>query len=320
MNATVFLEVDRISHEVPGSFRLQPLSFIQEEGLRIAIAGETGSGKTTVLRIIAGLLQPATGSVKLRGDLVPGPAQKLVPGHPAIAYLSQYFELPKSLRVEQVLSYASRMSDLAADRIYRICEIGHLMDRRTDQLSGGERQRIALARLLVTSPELLLLDEPYSNLDAMHRLQMKSVIERIGDQLGITTILVSHDASDTLPWADHLMVMQEGRVIQQGPPEVVYRKPVSEYAGALFGRYNLFPIDPAIPEKMAFLRPDDLVITNEADFDFKGKVVRLNFNGPYYEIQVDTGERILTTLESRPSVTLGEQVRLAVLPERVHFL
>ncbi|MFM7329080.1 MAG: ATP-binding cassette domain-containing protein, partial [Bacteroidota bacterium] len=141
----VLLEVDRITLESNGSFRLQPLSFIQEAGLKIAIAGETGSGKTTVLRIIAGLAQPSAGSVKLRGEPVPGPAQKLVPGHPSIAYLSQYFELPKSLRVGQVLSYASNISDMAADRIHRICEIGHLMDRRTDQLSGGERQRIALA-------------------------------------------------------------------------------------------------------------------------------------------------------------------------------
>ncbi|MFM8349285.1 MAG: ABC transporter ATP-binding protein, partial [Bacteroidota bacterium] len=293
----VLLEVDRITLESNGSFRLQPLSFIQEAGLKIAIAGETGSGKTTVLRIIAGLAQPSAGSVKLRGELVPGPAQKLVPGHPSIAYLSQYFELPKSLRVGQVLSYASNISDMAADRIHRICEIGHLMDRRTDQLSGGERQRIALARLLVTAPELLLLDEPFSNLDAMHRLQMKSVIERIGDQLGITSILVSHDASDTLPWADHLMVMHEGTVIQQGHPEVIYRRPVSEYAGALFGRYNLFPVDPALPDKLAFLRPDDLVITDSPDADFSGKVVRLNFHGPYYEVQIDTGDRILTTFE-----------------------
>ena len=316
----VLLEVDKITLDPNGSFQLLPFSLIQEAGLKIAIAGETGSGKTTVLRIIAGLTQPTSGTVKLNGEPVPGPAQKLVPGHPSIAYLSQFFELPKSLRVGQVLSYASRISEMAADRIHRICEIGHLMDRRTDQLSGGERQRIALAKLLVTAPELLLLDEPFSNLDAMHRLQMKSVIERIGDQLGITTMLVSHDAADTLPWADHLLLMQDGRVIQQGHPEVIYRRPVSEYAGALFGRYNLFPVDPALPGKLAFLRPDDLVITDSPEADFSGTVVRLNFHGPFYEIQVDIGERILTTLQSRPAVSVGDQVRLAVLPERVHFL
>ncbi|MFM7327385.1 MAG: TOBE domain-containing protein, partial [Bacteroidota bacterium] len=109
-------------------------------------------------------------------------------------------------------------------------------------------------------------------------------------------------------------------VIQQGHPEVIYRRPVSEYAGALFGRYNLFPVDPAMPDKLAFLRPDDLVITDSPDADFSGKVVRLNFHGPYYEVQIDTGDRILTTFEHRPTVAVGDHVRLAVLPERVHFL
>ena len=212
------------------------------------------------------------------------------------------------------------MSEPAADRIHRICEIDHLMDRRTDQLSGGERQRIALAKLLVTAPELLLLDEPFSNLDPMHRLQMKDVVNRVGDQLGITTIMVSHDASDNLPWADLLMVMKEGRLVQQGPPALIYRKPVSEYVGGLFGRYNLFQVDPAMPDKMAFLRPDDLEFTTGPYYDFEGRVVRLSFLGPYYEIHVDVGGQLLIVFESRPTVSVGERVRLAILPERVHFL
>jgi len=316
----IILDVDAISYTIPGSFRLHPLSFIQEEGLKIAIAGETGSGKTTVLKIIAGLIQPETGTVRLRGEPVRGPGQKLVPGHHQIAYLSQFFELPKSLRVGQVLGYASRMSDQAADRIHRICEIDHLLERRTEHLSGGERQRIALARLLVTAPDLLLLDEPFSNLDAVHRLQMKDVVDRVGEQLGITTIMVSHDASDNLPWADVVFVLKEGRLVQQGPPELIYRKPVSEYVGGLFGRYNLFPVDASHPEKKAFLRPDDMVFTNGPDFDFEGRIIRLNFQGAFYEIHVEVGKQVLTVIESRPTVSTGDHVRLSVLPERVHFM
>lgn len=314
-----FLEVSKISYSLPG-FTLEELSFVQEEGLRVAFAGETGSGKTTVLKLIGALLQPTGGSIMLRGEPVQGPANKLVPGHERIAYLSQFFELPKFLRVEQALRYASKMSEHALNRIIRICEVDHLLDRKTDQLSGGERQRIALARLLVTAPDLLLLDEPFSNLDAMHRIQMKSVLERVGDQLGITSILVSHDSNDTLPWADVIYILQDGQLVQQAKPELVYRRPVNAYVASLFGKYNLFPIDANTPDRQVFLRPDDLIFTDSEDFDLSGTVSRISFNGPHYEVQVETDRGLITTLTSKPSFRIGDPVKLSVLPERVHFM
>lgn len=314
-----FLEVSKLTYHVPG-FDLQELSFRQEEGVRVAFAGETGSGKTTVLKLIGALLQPAGGSVRLRGELIPGPVNRLVLGHDGIAYLSQFFELPKFLRVEQALAYSNRMSEMALNRIIRICEIDHLMERKTDQLSGGERQRIALARLLVTSPDLLLLDEPFSNLDAMHRIQMKAVLERISDQLGITSILVSHDSNDTLPWADIIYILQDGKLVQEGRPELLYRRPANAYVASLFGKYNLFPMDPNSPGQQIFLRPDDLVITDAEDFDLAGTVSRISFNGPHYEIQVETDRGLITVLSPRPACRMGDLIKMAVLPERVHFM
>jgi len=314
------LEFDRVSFSHSSGFRLEELSFKLEEGERLAIAGETGSGKTTILKLVAGLLQPHSGTIRLNGKPVEGPRTKLVPGHERIAYLSQYFEVQKFLRIEQVLAYASRMSALSANRIYRICEIDHLMERTTDQLSGGERQRVALARLLVQSPDLLLLDEPYSNLDSVHRNQMKSVVDRIGDQLGITSLLVSHDATDSLSWAQDILVLEHGRRVQQAAPEIIYRRPVSEYVAALFGRYNLFPIDPTIPDNLAMLRPDDLYLVEDDPFEFEGDVLRISFNGPYYEIQVETPQAVLSVNSGKPSCAVGDHVRLAVVPERVHFL
>lgn len=314
-----FLEVSKVNYTVPG-FSLDQLSFTQEEGVKIAFAGETGSGKTTVLKLIGGLLQPDSGTITLRNQVVQGPSEKLVPGHEQIAYLSQFFELPKFLRVEQVLKYASGMSEPALNRIIRICEIDHLLERKTDQLSGGERQRIALARLLVTAPELLLLDEPFSNLDAMHRIQMKYVLERVSDQLGITSILVSHDSGDTLPWADFIFILQDGQLIQQGRPEQIYRKPVNDYAASLFGKFNLFPIDVNSPEHQVFLRPDDLVFTDSQDAELTGVVSRINFNGPHYEVQVETDRGLITVISPKPNFKTGDQVNMSVLPERVHFM
>jgi iron(III) transport system ATP-binding protein len=314
-----FLEVSRVTYNLSG-FSLGELSFTQEEGVKIAFAGETGSGKTTILKLIGGLLQPDSGSITLHNQLVQGPAEKLVPGHEQIAYLSQFFELPKFLRVEQVLQYASAMSEPALNRIIRICEIDHLLERKTDQLSGGERQRIALARLLVTGPELLLLDEPFSNLDSMHRIQMKYVLERVSDQLGITSILVSHDSGDTLPWADFIFVLQDGQLVQQGRPEQIYRKPVNAYAASLFGKYNLFPIDAQSPDQQVFLRPDDLVFTDSADAEFTGTVNRISFNGPHYEVHVETDRGLITVTSAKPAFKTGDRVKMSVLPERVHFM
>src|SRR5580692_2230502 len=148
---------------------LSGISFVQQKGQKLALAGATGSGKSTLLKMIAGLLQPDEGEIWLDGQRVRGPLETLVPGHPGVAYLSQHFELWNNYRVGEILSYANDLSDEEAGTLYEMCRIDRLLGRRTDQLSGGERQRIALARLLVKPPRLLLLDEPYSNLDRIHK-------------------------------------------------------------------------------------------------------------------------------------------------------
>src|SRR5262245_42297680 len=130
------LNVLGISKKDERGFELKNISFTQEKFSKIAIAGETGSGKSTLLKIIAGLIQPDSGTALFEGKKILGPNDKLVPGHPGIAYLSQHFELPINLRVEQVLEYANLLTDEAATALYEICEISHLVKRRTNQLSG----------------------------------------------------------------------------------------------------------------------------------------------------------------------------------------
>jgi ABC-type sugar transport system ATPase subunit len=184
-------------------------------------------------------VQPDTGEVLFENERVLGPEEKLIPGHPHIAYLSQYFELRNNYRVEEILAMANKMSDKEAQTIYEVCRISHLLKRRTDQLSGGEKQRIATARLLIASPKLLLLDEPYSNLDMVHKTILKSVIRDIGEKLSITCLMISHDPLDTLSWADEIIVMKDGQIIQQGTPKQIYTEPANEYTAGLFGKFNL---------------------------------------------------------------------------------
>ncbi|HWB93730.1 MAG TPA: ATP-binding cassette domain-containing protein [Puia sp.] len=227
---------------------LDNISFTLRKGRRLAIAGETGSGKSNLLKIIGGLAAPVKGAVWFEGRRVRGPLERLIPGEPGIAYLSQHFELWHNYHVEEVLSYANDLSPEDATGLYRLCHIDHLLQRRTDQLSGGERQRIALARLLVHPPRLLLLDEPFSNLDMIHKRILKKVIADSACRFDITCILVSHDPRDILPWAHEVLVLREGRSIQQGSPIEVYSRPVDEYTAALLGDYT--------KENGRFFRPE----------------------------------------------------------------
>ena len=315
----MLLTVSKIHKEGDGHFVLKNISFKQKKQQKIAIVGETGSGKSTLLKIISGLVQQEEGEVWLDKEKVKGPSEKLVPGHPAIAYLSQYFELQKFLTVEQILTYANLLSQKEANALYEICQIDHLLQRKTDQLSGGEKQRIALTRLLISSPQLLLLDEPFSHLDMIHKNTLKSVIDTICNKLKITCILVSHDQSDTLSWADKILVMKEGEIIQEGPPEKIYRHPVNEYVAGLFGRYNV--MTPALAKvflagekvKREFLRPEDFSIAKKGEMATRGKVKRVNFFGGYYEVEVSLLETLITVQTRARNIKAGDRVYVSLI-------
>lgn len=313
------LEVSQISKQEQGVYLLKDVSFTQSEFQKIAIAGATGSGKSTLLKIIAGLEQADAGEVLFDGVRIRGPYEKLIPGHHLIAYLSQHFELRNHYRVEELLQMANLLEEQEAKEIYEVCRIDHLLKRWTHQLSGGERQRISLARLLVTTPKLLVLDEPYSNLDAIHTQTLKSVVNDIGDKLKISCILVSHDPHDMLPWADEIIVLQEGSIIQNGTPELIYREPLDEYVAGLFGKFNIISLDLALHfsdvadfqmnQFNGFIRPEDFIIVPNAENGLKGEVLRTSFMGNYYELEVNIdGETII--MNSNKSYQSGEMVTI----------
>ena len=271
---------------------VRSINFVQQPSEKIAIAGATGSGKTTLLKIIAGLIQPYAGEVLFEGEKIKGPLEKLLPGHPQIAYLSQNFELRNNYHVEELLQMANKLPLDDAALVYEVCRIDHLTKRKSNELSGGERQRIAFAKALVTSPKLLLLDEPFSNLDAIHRNVLKAVINDVHERLNTTCILVSHDPSDLLSWADEIIILNSGKIIQRGSPEEVYTHPVNEYAAALFGKYNslspeLIRLFPSLQNDIRrFLRPGDFRISRDSN-GVESKVERSSFLGTYYEAELN---------------------------------
>lgn len=267
---------------------LKNINFTQQAFEKLAVAGATGSGKTSLLKIIAGLITPTEGEVLFEGTRVKGPEEKLIAGHPQIAYLSQQFELLSHYRVEEIAEMKNLLSKTDAETIYQVCRIDHLLKRWTHQLSGGEKQRIALARLLIAAPKLLLLDEPYSNLDVIHKNILKNVIKDIGEQLKITCILVSHDPVDVLSWADTILVLKDGRLIQRGTPAEVYYQPVNEYTAGLFGKFNVAhnSVFPNISTSYRFIRPELLSISFNGN-GVQGTVINITFMGSYYEYKID---------------------------------
>ena len=211
-----------------------------------------------------------------------------------------------------------------------MCEISHLLERKTDELSGGERQRIALAKLLITSPQLLLLDEPYSNLDMVHRNTLKGVLEKICKQLKITCILVSHEPSDVLSWADKIIVMKDGQIVQKDSSEKIYRKPANEYVAGLFGNYNLINGAKAAwmdvlwgikaSKKNLLIRPENFKIVTKKHKAISGKVVDVNYFGSYYEVEVRVDEYNILIRTKKDKVKRGDRVYVKCSLEDVCYL
>jgi ABC-type sugar transport system ATPase subunit len=324
------LNVSGVYRQEGTNLVVKDISFTQNKFQKIAVAGETGSGKSTLLKMIAGLVQPTSGTVYFEGNRVLGPEEILLPGHPAIAYLSQHFELRNNYRVNELLSMANKITDEEADIIYNVCRISHLLNRKTDQLSGGEKQRIAMARLLTTAPRLLLLDEPFSNLDTPHKNMMKAVVRDISDILNITCLLVSHDPVDILSWADEIMVMKDGQIIQKGTPEQVYKQPVDEYTAALFGTYNIISValikelaelfDININGKDICVRPENFTITSYSNGALHGKVNKVLFCGSYYELEVQVHNDVLIVKTHFRDIKEGDSIYLYLSQNDVGYV
>lgn len=323
------LKVSNVTRQIEDTVAVNAVSFTQQKLEKIAISGETGSGKSTLLKMIAGLIQPDSGTIHFEKKRIAGPDEKLVAGHPDIAYLSQHFELQKFLRVEQVLEYANKLTADEAQTVFEICRIDHLLKRKTDELSGGEKQRIAIARLLISAPKLLLLDEPFSNLDMTQRNTLKTVLEDICKGLKITCILVSHDPQDVLTWADKILIMLNGSVVQKGVPENVYKMPVNSYTAGLFGKFSTItlaetsmpiPGRSKIRQKELFLRPENLQLVSKKDKSVKGSVTKVVFTGNSYELELATATEELIVQTEKSKYKSGDTVYISLTPAYIALL
>lgn len=228
------------------------VNLVVEQGEMVVFLGPSGCGKTTTLRMVAGFELPTSGSITIQGkDMTSVPVNRR-----GIGFVFQSYALFPHMSVERNVAYGLKSRGEAESAIgpkvqaaLDLVGLGGAGRRFPGQLSGGEQQRVALARVLVMEPTLLLMDEPLSNLDAKLRIRMRSEIRRIQKKLGITCLYVTHDQAEALTMADRVVVMNRGRVEQIGTPREMYSTPNSAFVADFIGQANIIPLP--------FLRMED---------------------------------------------------------------
>ena len=359
------LALDRVSKRFSAeAAAVDSVSLSIRRGEVFTLLGPSGCGKTTTLRLVAGLERPDAGEITLRDRVVASAARRLfvVPNQRNLGMVFQSYAVWPHMTVFENVAYPLRLRGLAKaavrDRVARVLDLvglGGLEARPGTLLSGGQMQRLALCRALVYEPDLLLLDEPFSNLDAKLREQMRMEVKLLQRRLGITVLFVTHDQVEALSLSDRIAVMHGGRVEQVGSPRALYERPASAFvrdflgqtvvlsgrvtadqndgyfsvafngplAGrTLAGRCAAASLVPGAAATVA-IRPEDIRIapddpTRSEVPHLLGTIDALAFVGDRYEARVSLGDHCIVLLLTRAREWReGERVRLGFPPERV---
>ncbi|UTF53564.1 ABC transporter ATP-binding protein [Natronosalvus rutilus] len=267
------------------------LSLEVEDGEFVTVVGPSGCGKTTTLRMIAGLEKPTTGPIFLGDEEITNQSAR----NRDIAMVFQNYALYPHKTVFQNMAFGLRMStDLSkAERTEKVqwaaemMDIEELLDQKPDELSGGQKQRVALGRAIVREPKLFLFDEPLSNLDAKLRTTMRAEIQRLQDELGITSVYVTHDQEEAMTMGDKIVILNDGELQQVGAPTHVYDKPANEFVGGFVGSPSMNFL-----EVVARTSGNSLVLTDGEDFRYS--------LSPEYAADIDVEDGQPVTLGIRP--------------------
>lgn len=265
----------------------------------IALAGESGCGKSTLLSLIYGLLDWQKGGIIFEGRKLMGPKGNLVPGEPDMKFVAQHFDLmPYATVAENVGKFISNIHlTKKKETVSELLEVVGLEDfaqTLPKYLSGGQQQRVAIARALSVTPKLLVLDEPFSNLDFSRKIGLREKLFRYVKQHHISLIISTHELQDIIPWLDQIVVLENGKTVQNGSPEEVFRNPESPYVAELFGEVNIFSgkeMSGYGLQKFAYY-PGDIKITGSGH---EAEVLESRFAGSHYwnKIRMEDKELIV---------------------------
>jgi sulfate transport system ATP-binding protein len=263
-----FVAIDQLSLDVP-------------TGALVALLGPSGCGKSTLLRMIAGLERVDSGQVFINGQEVTG----LTTQERQVGFVFQHFALFKHRTVRQNLAFGLELRRWPKEKIrnrveelLQLVQLGGYGNRYPSQLSGGQRQRVSLARALAVEPRLLLLDEPFSALDAKVRKELRAWLRNLHDEMHVTTVIVTHDQEEAMEVADRIVVMNEGRIEQIGTPAEIYDHPATPFVMGFVGAVNVLPggtlprpsvaaAQALAPESPLFIRPHDVEVFRDSQED-----------------------------------------------------
>ena len=321
-----FVSVEQLEKTFGDTPVFRDINFTIERGEFITLLGPSSCGKSTLLRCIAGLTPVNSGRILLNGqNLVP-----LSPQKRDIGMVFQSYALFPNMTVEQNVAFGLRMHKVKAQEIrqrvgevLRLVELQDFAGRYPQQLSGGQCQRVALARSLVTRPRLLLLDEPLSALDARIRKHLREQIRQIQQELGLTTIFVTHDQEEALTMSDRIFLMNKGQIVQSGDAQSLYTAPVDAFAAGFIGNYNLLSAEQAgallqrpVASRLA-IRPESITLSLHGELDGEIHSHSLLGNVIRYRVQVRGVELVVDVLNRAASDLLpnGQRVSLSIDPQ-----
>jgi ABC-type Fe3+/spermidine/putrescine transport system ATPase subunit len=349
---TARLEIDRVEAAYGGTRVLKGVSLDVAPGEFVALLGSSGCGKTTLLRCISGFVPVANGAIRVGGrDITNEPPDKR-----EMAMVFQSYALWPHMSVAQNIGYGLRLrkksrADIAkrVGDMVAMLKLDGLAERNVTQLSGGQRQRVALGRALAVDPQILLLDEPLSNLDARIREDVRHEIKALQRRLGITAIHVTHDREEAMVMADRIVILDAGQIAQVGRPEDVYNRPVSPFVASFMGANNAIRLDlsragaklrvaPGPHNRAAELAHDGaidgkvtahfrseaakLAIAGDTDpqdaLALEGRIVQAAYPGGFWRYAVAVGERQFMVDDDR-RVDVGVNARVVLPAEALHF-
>ncbi len=323
-----FLEVRTVSLTISGKQLLNSISLEVNKGEVFCICGESGAGKTTLLKLIAGLEDADAGTVYFNGKVVTGPSQNLVPGHPKIVMVFQDTQLSPNRTVEENIAWELRSypKNYQLERTQELLEkwrLLHLKKLFPRELSGGEKQKTALAKAMAKNPELLLLDEPFSNMDFLLKSELREQLLTIAKEEDVTTVFVTHDTKEALSVAEQIAVIKEGTIVQTASPTEIYNKPVSAYVSSFFGAENLvkaeclrsyFDIAADIAE--IAIHAEDITTSGDGKA-LTGTVITSSYYGAYQllDVQIDAHLILKVAVAKDKSYTKNEPITIYIPEE-----
>ena len=328
-----YLELKNIHKSFEGRKVLDAIDLSIELSSFTSLLGESGCGKTTLLRIIAGLERADAGSILLNGKDI----THLSPQERNIGVVFQNYALFPHMTVFENIAFGLKIKKMAAsdirNKVNAVLEKVNLVARTRDAvtaLSGGEQQRVALARALVMEPQLLLLDEPLSNLDHSLRIQARNELKRLQYDTGLTSVFVTHDQSEALALSDRVAVMKQGSMVQFGRPQEIYLEPASLFVAEFVGRYNVFTAEQSrdwlshtIPTgTSALVLPEHLGL-QKSEKDSPLKVKDILFTGVLTEYLLSHGDQSFKSIRltgASLDLKTGDGVQLLVSPEHIRTL